>query len=112
MPKKLSEIAIRMAKTILQGRNASPEAISTALQVVHIAWNYADEEDYKDEPGYIYGLQEVDRMIVPIKKEFIAGNAEALVDRLMKFKKKNYRNDKRVLFSCTYENGNVKVTGR
>jgi hypothetical protein len=112
VPKKLSEIAIKMAKTILQNKDASPEAISTALQVVHIAWNYAGEEDYKDEPGYINGLQEVNRMVAPLKMEFITDNAEALVERLIKFKEKNYRNDKRAIFSCAYENGNVRVTGR
>ena len=112
MPQKLSEIAIKMAKAILQKKDASPDAVSTALKVVHIAWNYADEEDYKDEPGYIYGLQEVNGMMGPIKKELITDNAEDLVERLIKFKKKNYRNDKRTIFSCTYENGNVRVIGR
>jgi len=55
-----------MAKAILQKKDASPEAVSAALQAVHIAWNDADEEDYKEEPGYIHGLQEVDGMIAPI----------------------------------------------
>jgi hypothetical protein len=112
VPQKLSEIAIKMAKAILQKKDASPDAVSTALQVVHIAWNYADEEDYKNEPGYIYGLQEVNGLMGPIKKELITDNAEDLVERLIKFKKNNYRNDKRTIFSCTYENGNVRVTGR
>ena len=112
MPQKLSEIAIKMAKAILQKKDASPEAVSTAMQVVHIAWNYADEEDYKDEPGCIHGLQEINGMIPQIKKELITDNAEDLVERLIKFKKKNYRNDKRTIFFCRYENGNVRVTGR
>ena len=112
MPQKLSEIAIKMAKAILQKKDASPEAVSTALQVVHIAWNYADEEDYKDEPGSIHGLQEVNRMMTPIKRELVTDNAEDLVERLIEFKKINYRNDKRTMFSCTYENGNVRVRGR
>ncbi|NCC62363.1 MAG: hypothetical protein EOM12_15800 [Verrucomicrobiae bacterium] len=112
MPQKLSEIAIKMAKAILQKEDASPEAVSTALQVVHIAWNYADEEDYKDEPGCIHGLQEVNGMMPPIKKELITDYAEDLIEIPIKFKKKNYRNDKRTIFSCTYENGSVRVTGR
>ena len=112
MPQKLSEIAIKMAKAVLQKKDASPEAISTALQVVHIAWNYADEEDYRDEPGYTHGLQEINEMMAPIKKELVTDNAEDLVERLIKFKKKSFRNDKRTIFSCPYENGNVRVTGR
>ncbi len=101
-----------MAESILKKKNASSEAVSTALLVVHIAWNYADEEDYKDELGYIHGLQEINQMIAPIKKEFIIDDAEGLVDRLMKYKEKYYKNDKRVIFSCAYENGKVRCIGR
>ena len=86
-----------MAKAILQKKDASPEAVSAALQAVHIAWNDADEEDYKEEPGYIHGLQEVDGMIAPIKKALITDNENDLVESI-KCKKKNYRTDKRSIF--------------
>ena len=101
-----------MVKAVLKKKDASPEAVSTALQLVHIAWNYADEEDYKDEPGYIHGMQEVNGMIPLVKSELITDNAEDLVERLIKLKQKNYKHDKRTIFSCAYENGNVTVTGR
>lgn len=111
VPKKLSEIVKKMATIILRKKDASDEAISIALQMTHIAWNYADEE-YRDEPGYIQGIQELNQLIPPVKKEFITDNAESLIDTLMKYKKKHHRGDKRAIFFCEYKGGNVKVTWR
>jgi uncharacterized protein YcbK (DUF882 family) len=111
VPKKLSEIAKKMATSILRKKDASAEAISIALQMTHIAWNYADEE-YKDEPGYVQGIQELNKLMRPIKKEFIMDDAESLIDTLMKYKKKHHQSDKRAIFFCEYRDGNVKVTWR
>jgi hypothetical protein len=111
VPKKLSEIAKKMAMTVLGNKNASPDAISIALQITHIAWNYADE-DYKDEPGYIYGIQDINKLILPVKKEFVIQDVEQLIERLMEYKRKHFPNDKRTIFSCKHEKGNVKVTWR
>lgn len=111
MPTKLSEIAIKMAKSILHKKDASPEAVSIALQIFHIAWNYADE-DYKDEPGYIQGIEEINALMSPIRREFITDDAESLIGRLMEYKQKHYKNDTRTIFSCEYKNGSVRVAGR
>ena len=111
MAKKLSDIAKKMATSVLRRKNASPEAVSIALQMTHIAWNYAGE-DYREEPGYIQGIQEIEKSILPVKEEFVMDDIEKLVERLMKHKRDHYQNDQRVIFSCEYQNGNVKVLWR
>ncbi|MDZ7621656.1 MAG: hypothetical protein U5O69_04320 [Candidatus Competibacteraceae bacterium] len=111
MAKKLSDIAKKMAASILRRKNASPEAVSIALQMTHIAWNYADE-DYREEPGYIQGIQEIEKSILPVKEEFVMDDIEKLIERLMKHKRDYYPNDQRVIFSCEYQDGNVKVLWR
>jgi hypothetical protein len=45
-----------------------------------------------------------------VKHEFIEGDAQSLVEMLMKHKRKHYPKDKRAIFSCEYQNGNVRVT--
>jgi len=111
MAKKLSDIAKKMATSVLRRKNASPEAVSIALQMTHIAWNYADE-DYREEPGYIQGIQEIEKSILPVKEEFVMDDMEKLIERLMKYKRDHYPNDQRVIFSCEYQDGNVKVLWR
>jgi hypothetical protein len=111
MAKKLSDIAKKMATSVLRRKNASPEAVSIALQMVHIAWNYADE-DYREEPGYIQGIQEIEKSILPVKEEFVMDDMEKLIERLMKYKRGHYPNDQRVIFSCEYQEGSVKVLWR
>jgi hypothetical protein len=37
MPKKLSAIAKKMAASVLQGKDPSPEAVAVALRMVHLA---------------------------------------------------------------------------
>jgi hypothetical protein len=109
--KKLSEITKKMAESILKKKNASPEAISLALELTHIAWNYADE-DYRDEPGYIYGLQQIEKTMPLVGEEFVIQDCEELAERLIKYKRRYFPDDKRTIFSCRYEKGNVKVTWR
>ena len=111
MAKKLSDIAKKMATSVLRRKDASPEAVSIALQMTHIAWNYADE-DYREEPGYIQGIQEIEKSILPVKEEFVMDDMEKLIERLMKHKRDHYPNDQRVIFSCDYQDGNVKVLWR
>ena len=108
MPKKLSEIAKKMATSILRNKEPSPEALSIALEMTHIAWNYADV-DYKKEPGYVHGVQEIHKMIPPVKNEFVMDGVERLIDRLMKYKKKHYRGDKRTIFSVEHDDDKIKV---
>lgn len=100
-----------MADSILRNKNASPQAVSVALQITHIAWNFAHEE-YKEEPGYIYGINEIQELMSSVKDEFVMQNAEELSEKLMKYKQKHFPNDKRSIFTCEYVKGNVKVTWR
>ncbi len=106
----MSAIVIKMAKQILLRDNASREAIDVAINIVHIAWNFAHEE--KDEPGYIYGIKEMNERIGSVKNEFISDNVEELTEKLMHYKLKKHPSDKRTIFTCEFKNGNIKVTSR
>lgn len=105
---KLSKIVKDMADSILK-KHASSQAISIALQITHIAWNFAHEV-YREEPGYIYGINEVAESMYSIKDEFVLQDVDQLAERLMKYKIKHHRNDKRTIFTCEFINGNIKVT--
>ena len=109
MTKKLSDIVKKMAMTVLVKKKASPNAVYVALQLTHIAWNYADE-DYMDEPGYIFRMEDINKMILPVKDEFVKPNVKQMLESLMEYKRKHYPKDKRTIFSCKYEKGNVKIT--
>ena len=50
------------------------------------ALNYADE-DCREEPGYIQGIQEIEKSILPVKEEFVMDDMEKLIERLMKHKR-------------------------
>ena len=108
---KMSAIVKEMAQQILLRDNASREAIDVAINIVHIAWNFA-HEDKDDEPGYIYGIKEMQERIGAVKNEFISDNVEELTEKLMRYKLKKHPNDKRTIFTCEFKNGNIKVTSR
>jgi len=108
---QLSEIAKNMADSILVNKNASPQAISVALQVAHIAWNFVHEE-YEEEPGYINGVVEIQEAMRSVKSDFVTQDAADLIERLMKYKLRHHPNDKRAIFACQYEKGKVMVTWR
>ncbi len=108
---KMSAIVKEMAQQILLRDNSSRNAIDVAINIVHIAWNFAGE-DKDDDPGYIYGIKEMNERIVSVKNEFISDNVEGLTEKLMRYKLKKYPNDKRIIFTCEFKNGNIKVTSR
>ncbi len=107
--KKLSNIVIKMAQQILCKKNPSPAAIDVAVNIVHIAWNFAHEK-YKDEPGYIFSVKEIQERIDSANNEFISGDVEEMTKILMLYKLKNYPNDKRNIVLCDFKNGEVRVT--
>ena len=61
----MSAIVKEMAQQILLRDNSSREAIDVAINIVHIAWNFAHEE--KDEPSYTYGIKEMQERIDSVK---------------------------------------------
>jgi hypothetical protein len=68
--KKLSGIVKEMAQQILCRKDSSQEAIGVAINIVHIAWNFAHEE-YKDEPGYTFGIKEIKERIGLVLLPFV-----------------------------------------
>jgi hypothetical protein len=108
---QLSKIVKNMADSIVVNKNASPQAISVALQIAHIAWNFVHEE-YEEEPGYIHGIVETQESMRSVKSDFITQDAADLIARLMKYKLRHHPNDKRGIFACEYEKGKVKATWR
>ncbi|NEX22312.1 hypothetical protein G3480_18720 [Thiorhodococcus mannitoliphagus] len=108
VPEKLSSIVKKMATSVLRKKDASPKAIAIALEMTHVAWNFADE-DYMEEPGYIHGVREIEESMSSLKDEFIEDDAEKLIEKLIKHKRDKYPKDRRTIFLCEYKDGNIKV---
>jgi hypothetical protein len=106
--KKLTDIVIKMAQQILNEKNPSPIAIGIAVNIVHIAWNFA-HKNYKDEPGYIFSVKEVQEQISSTNNDLISDDAEKMTKLLMLYKLENYPNDKRNIVICEVKNGEVCV---
>jgi hypothetical protein len=107
--KNLSNIVIEMAQQILCNKNPSPTAIDIAVNIVHIAWNFAHEK-YKDEPGYIFSVKEIQERMGSANNELISEDVEKMTKTLMLYKLKNYPKDKRNIVLCNVKNGEVCVT--
>ncbi|MFI3198313.1 MAG: hypothetical protein QX196_08340 [Methylococcaceae bacterium] len=107
--KKLSNIVIEMAQQILGKKNPSSAAIDVAVNMVHIAWNFAHEK-YQDEPGYIFSVKEIQERMGSANNELISENAAEMTKILMLYKLEHYPNDKRNIVLCEVKNGEVLVT--
>lgn len=107
--KNLSNIVIEMAQQILSKKNCSPESIDIAVNIVHVAWNFSHEK-YKDDPGYIFSVREVQERIGSENNELISNDVENMTKILMNYKLKKYPNDRRNIIICEFKNGNVSVT--
>jgi len=107
--KKLSNIVIEMAQQILGKKNPSSAAIDVAVNMVHIAWNFAHEK-YQDEPGYIFSVKEIQERMGSANNELISEDAEEMTKILMLYKLKKYPNDRRNIVLCEVKNGDVCVT--
>jgi len=107
--KNLSNIVIEMAQKILCKKDSSPVAIDVAVNIAHIAWNFAHEK-YKDEPGYIFSVKELQDRIGSANNELISEDVEKMTKILMIYKLENYPNDRRNIILCEVKNGNVCVT--
>ena len=107
--KNLSNIVIEMAQQILCKKDSSPVAIDVAANIAHIAWNFAHEK-YKDEPGYIFSVKELQERIGSANNELISEDVEKMTKILMIYKLKNHPNDRRNIVLCEVKNGNVCVT--
>ncbi len=108
MKKPISNIAKEMALSVLNN-NVSNDGFSLVLQFVHLAWNLADEKEFKEEPAYIYGIKEFQGKLPSLQDEFIIKDVEKLVEKLMRYKLKHFPDDKRTIASCKNEDGKVKV---
>ena len=108
MIKPISNIAKEMALSVLN-ENVSNNGFSLALQFVHLAWNLADEEEFKEEPAYIYGIKEFQEQLPSVQDEFIIKDVEKLIAQLIRYKIKHFPDDKRTIASCKNEDGKVKV---
>ena len=106
--KNLSNIVLEMAQQILCKNNSSPAAIDVAVNIVHIAWNFAHEK-YKDEPGYNFSVKEIQERIGSANNELISEDAEEMTKILMLYKLKKYPNDRRNIVLCEVKNGDVRV---
>ncbi len=107
--KNLGNIVIEMAKQILSEKNHSPVTLDIAVNIVHIAWNFA-HKNYNDEPGYMHSVKEIQGRISSANNELISDDVGEMTKILMIYKLKTYPKDKRNIVICEVKNGDICVT--
>jgi hypothetical protein len=108
--RKMSEIVLEMAKTLLKDTEAIPssEAAHAALLFTHVAWNKTlrDKNAYR---RYHHLLEELEASNPKLWDEFKITDQEEIIESLVAFKKKHYPDDQRVIYICGMRDENVHV---
>lgn len=108
--KKMSEIILEMATTLLKHPDAFPstEAAHAALLFAHIAWNKAIGIKITDK-GYRNVLKEFKTSNPKLWDEFKLTNHKEIIESLISFKNDHYPEDSRVIQVCGMRGVNVHV---
>ena len=109
-PRKMSEIMKKMAGLLLRDPDAIPstEAAHIALMFANIAWNETVGLNHARE-DYRSAWETIEAENPEMWSEFKSNDVEAMIDELVRFKKKHYPDDKRRILICGMPNGNVRV---
>src|SRR3954468_4327599 len=110
-PPKLSEIMKEMAETLLRNPSDEPssEAAHVALMFANVAWNECVGMDAARE-GYRNAWEKIEASNPALWNEFKSNDIDAMIDQLVRYKKKHYPEDRRRILVCgMVETGNVHV---
>ena len=110
-PRKMSEIMKEMAETLLHSPSAVPssEAVHVALLFANVAWNECIGMDHARE-GYRSVWEKIEASNPALWNEFKSNDINAMIEQLVRYKKKHYPEDRRRILVCgMVESGNVHV---
>jgi len=103
MTRKLSEIILDMAMQCLKHKKyAHSEVVHPLVFLAHVAWNRDTKSpDYLEE---VY-RKELNKFPVPkhiMKRQLISRNWDDILERMIKYKKDHFPEDKRIITVCGY----------
>jgi hypothetical protein len=108
--RKLSEIMKEMSETLLRNPIGVPssEAAHVALLFANAAWNECVGMDHARD-SYRNVWETIEAENPALWSEFKSHNIDALIDELVRYKKKHYPNDRRRILVCGMVPGKVHV---
>ena len=110
MTKKMSEIMLEMAATLLKDPiNPSSEAAHAALLFAHLAWNKANGVKDISYRWYRKVLEEFEYSNPDLWNEFIFTSHGKMIKLLVAYKNQFYSRDSRVIHVCGMRKNNVHV---
>jgi hypothetical protein len=109
-PRKMSEIMKEMSETLLRNPSGVPssEAAHVALLFANAAWNECVGMDHARD-SYRNVWETIEAENPALWNEFKSNDIDALIDELVRYKKKHYPNDRRRILVCGMMPGKVHV---
>jgi hypothetical protein len=109
-PRKLSEIMKEMSLTLLRNPSGVPssEAAHVALLFANVAWNESVGLDHARD-GYRNVWETIEADNPALWNEFKSNDIDAMIDRLVQYKKVHYPDDHRRILVCGMVSGKVHV---
>lgn len=109
----MSAIMIELAEQVLAQpvEQTSDEGLHAALLLAHVAWNRTIDPDKADTHGHYYDVLALfERENSRMRAELRSCDCEQLIRELMEFKRMDYPEDDRYIYTCgTTPEGNVHV---
>lgn len=109
-PRKLSEIMKEMSETLLRQppEGPSPEAAHVALFFANVAWNESVGLDQPRE-GYRNVWETIEAENPGLWNEFKSNDVNAMIDGLVRYKRRHYPSDQRRILTCGIPGGKIRV---
>jgi hypothetical protein len=109
-PRKMSEIMKEMSETLLRnpGGVLSSEAAHVALLFANAAWNECVGIDHARD-SYRNVWETIEAENPALWNEFKSNDINAMIDELVRYKKKHYPDDRRRILTCGIPDGKVRV---
>ena len=109
-PRKMSEIMKEMSERLPRNPDGAPssEAVHVALFFANVAWNECVGLDHARE-GYRNVWETIEAENPALWNEFKSNDTDAMIDELVEYKQKHFRNDQRRILTCGIPDGKVRV---
>jgi len=108
--RKMSEIMKEMSETLLRKPESVPssEAAHVALLFANAAWNESVGLDHARD-RYRNVWEKIEAENTALWNEFKTSDVDAMIDKLVRYKKKHYPDDRRRILVCGMVPGKVHV---
>lgn len=108
--RKMSDILKEMAEQLLRNpeEDISSEAMHVALMFANFAWNEAVGLDHPRE-GYRPAWEVIEKENTEMWNEFKSTDVDAMIDKLVQYKKRHFPGDGRRILTCGIPHGKIRV---